>query len=133
MKLSPVLMPNDAAAILEQEIAFLDRLQNAPTPEDREEALAALRAWVVGTAAALRQADPRGQTRPVPAPTPPPPSQDASGAPLASKKPCGCPESGKPGSGAEGLSQGGGLREVGQALGRLALKRLGWDDDVRFK
>lgn len=124
MKLSPVLLPNDAAAILEQELVFLDALQNAPTPEDRESALVQLRAWVVGTAAELRKVDPRGQPRPAPVPTPSPPSQDASGAPLASKKPCGCPEEGKPPSGAPRPE---GLREVGEMIGRVVVRKLGFE------
>lgn len=95
MKLSPVLLPNDAAAILEQQIVFLDQLERAPDEGTRAEALAQLRAWVVGTAAALRQADPRGKAQPAPpaaspgASNPPGEGRPAEG---SKKPPCGCPE-----------------------------------------
>lgn len=92
MKLSPTLLPGDAAALLEAELPLLDAIERAATPEDREAALAQTRAWLVQTAAALRQQDPRSVPKTAPAPSTKGPEMARALAGLPAKKPCGCDE-----------------------------------------
>ncbi|HEX4334710.1 MAG TPA: hypothetical protein VH062_02285 [Polyangiaceae bacterium] len=105
MKLSPTLLPGDAAALLEAELPMLDAIERAATSEEREAALATTRAWLVSTAAQLRQQDPRAARNPVPAPSAP------KAAPV--KAPCDCSKK-VPTVGAT----------LGERLARAALERF---------
>lgn len=99
MKLTPVVLPTDAALLLESELPMLDAIEGAPTPEERERAVLMLRAWVVQTSAALRQHDPRSAPKPSPA--------------APAKAPCGCAEKRSVGA------------KRGEALARRVLRRIG--------
>ncbi len=80
MKLSPVLLPGDAAALLEAQIPMLDAIEKADDPAMRAEGMAKLRAWIAQTTAGLRGVDPIAQGKP------------AAPAPATDKKPCDCDE-----------------------------------------
>lgn len=117
-KLTAVLLPADAAGLLE---ALLPQLQELEAAHDAdrgvfEERLALLRSWLVETAAALRKADARGKA-PEPAT-----GQTGGKAPLSpdvqrlvdremqrgdfapkGKPPCDCPDRARPPSAAKRL------------------------------
>jgi hypothetical protein len=107
MKLSPVLLPADAAALLEAELPMLDAIERAATPEERETVLATTRAWLVQTAAQLRQQDPRVAAKPATAPV------AKAQAATPAKKPCDCDKQPKSAS-----------ATLGERIARLALDRL---------
>lgn len=121
MRLVAALLPADAAGIVEAVLPLLAAIEQAATPEEREERLAATREWLVRTATELRKADGRGKPQSVPKGQPEATEgrADARRA-LAGvgKKPCGC-EDPKP------ASPPARSRALGEQVARYVLEKLG--------
>lgn len=81
MKLSPVLLPGDAAALLESLLPQLTAIEQEPDEVKRREAGAKVRLWLSQAIVGLRSQDPLAQPKPAQAPAETP-----------AKKPCDCEE-----------------------------------------